>query len=273
MSVKPQNKPIFFQPSTIETIDTAMYSWFDKELNLFCDTNKGFRKVPVIWVGGERSAQIKKDQFIRDSESTLILPRITIERKDFDKAPANRSYFVNHLYPTNDYKGSTFPAFRTINQLKTSNFANAQAKRTVNNVGKGQLNFKTKKQHPVVYTTYSTPLPVFLVINYEISVWTEYQQQMNQIMQPILIKTGHISNFFITHDNHIYECFFEDSFPQQNNISNLNDEERKFESKFSVRCLGYLIGGDKNEKFPSFTKRENAVQFTIGRERTVLDED
>lgn len=267
------DKPIFFTPSTIETIDFAFHRWFDKELNIFCDTIDGFRKVPIVWVAGERSAQIKKNPDLRDSESALILPRISLERKDFEKDPSFRNHVVAHLPPNSDYKGNSFASFKIINQPKTSNFSNNQAKRThtANNVGPGQLNFKTKKQHPIVYTTYYMPQPTYMRIVYEVNIKTEYQQQMNQIMQPILTFAGHVTDFFIEYDNHRFECLFEPNFAQDNNIGNLGEEERKFESKFSIRCLGYLMGGDKNQKYPNFTKRENAVQFSIGRERTVLN--
>ena len=48
-----------FEPSTLETIDYAVYDWLDKELDIFSTTNKGFEKVPVIWVAAERSRQVK----------------------------------------------------------------------------------------------------------------------------------------------------------------------------------------------------------------------
>jgi len=273
MSDKPA-KPIFFQPSNIETIDFAMFRWLDETMNVFCNTNKGFEKVPVVWVTGERSAQLKEKDDVRDIEGTLILPRITLERKDFEKDPAFRGAVTAHHPNTGDYKGGTFPAFRVINQRKTSNFANAQSFRTTKNrVGTGQINFKTKKKHPTVYTTYHMPQPTYMKITYEIHIKTEYQQQINEIMQPFLTYTGHITTFMIEHENHKYECFFDSSFNQDNNVSTLNEDERKYESKFSIRCMGYLIGGNKNEKYPFFTKRENAVKFFIGKERTILGED
>ena len=95
MSDKPA-KPIFFQPSNIETIDFAMFRWLDETMNVFCNTNKGFEKVPVVWVTGERSAQLKEKDDVRDIEGTLILPRITLERKDFEKDPAFRGAVTAH---------------------------------------------------------------------------------------------------------------------------------------------------------------------------------
>ena len=57
-----------FKPSTIETIDAAVLK-FVESMNLHAQTNKGFNPVPIIWVGAERTYQIKNaiewQRFIR----------------------------------------------------------------------------------------------------------------------------------------------------------------------------------------------------------------
>ena len=52
---------ISFEPSTMETIDYSVHDFVDKQLDIFCTTNKGFKKVPVIWQAAERAFQIKDD--------------------------------------------------------------------------------------------------------------------------------------------------------------------------------------------------------------------
>ena len=39
-------------PSSLETIDLAMYDFVDNLLDIYSTTNKGFKKVPVLWVSG-----------------------------------------------------------------------------------------------------------------------------------------------------------------------------------------------------------------------------
>jgi len=268
-----KDKPIFFQPSTIETIDYAFFRWLSEEMNLHSNTNKGWEKTPVVWVTGERSAQIKQQTENRDKEGALILPRITIERKNIDKDPAFKGGFQAHLEELNDYKGGVFPTFSVLNQEKTSEFANAQSARLNSGTGNSQVNFKTKKKHIPVYTTYFMPIPVYIKVMYEITLRTEYQQQMNELMQPLIVYSGQINSFTISHENHNFECFFENNFSHNNNISNMNQEERKYETTINFRVLGYLMGEADNEKYPYFTKRENAVKFEIGRERTILNEE
>jgi len=49
------------QPSSLETIDVGLFKYVDENLNLHTKTNKGFEKVAVIWLGAERSYQIKNN--------------------------------------------------------------------------------------------------------------------------------------------------------------------------------------------------------------------
>ncbi len=52
-------KELSFAPSTLETIDYSIYDYMNDDINFSVTTNKGFEKVPVIWVASERAYQIK----------------------------------------------------------------------------------------------------------------------------------------------------------------------------------------------------------------------
>mgnify|MGYP003639819959 CR=1 FL=1 len=47
-------KEISLMPSTIETIDEAMFVYLSETLNIHSTTNKGWKKVPTIWASAER---------------------------------------------------------------------------------------------------------------------------------------------------------------------------------------------------------------------------
>ena len=61
----PRIKEIPFMPSTLETIDYAMYNWLNDKLDLYTTTHSGFEKVPVIWASAERAYQVKRKEEIR----------------------------------------------------------------------------------------------------------------------------------------------------------------------------------------------------------------
>ena len=85
-----RTQEIPFMPSTLETVDFAIYHWLRDELDLHTTTQEGFEKVPVIWASAERAFQVKRDQELRDLDGTLILPLITIERTNVIKDPTRK---------------------------------------------------------------------------------------------------------------------------------------------------------------------------------------
>ena len=256
-------KEITFMPSTIETVDFALYDWLNEELGIFCTTNEGWKRVPLIWSMPERSFQIKANKDLRKKD-IFVLPAISIERTSMEKDPNMKGVAWAHIPRQNDAKGGAITVARRIQQEKTSNFQNADAKR----IYKQQT--YPYKSGKVVYETITMPLPTYVVINYKLVVNTEYQQQMNEIITPFLAYTGQINNFFINRDGHKFEGFVQGDFGLENNISNLGEEERNFKTTINLKVLGYLMGPDKNDNQPKITIRESAAQFRFTTERVIL---
>ena len=86
-----------FKPSTLETIDYAAYSWLKEQMDIFCTTNKGFKKVPVVWVAGERAWQVKNHKDLRDNDGALIFPIMTIQRDSFTKDLTKKGMFYGNI--------------------------------------------------------------------------------------------------------------------------------------------------------------------------------
>jgi len=268
-------KEVSFMPSTIETIDTAFLNYINDTLNISVTTNKGFKKVPVIWVSAERALQIKRDKGLRDDKGILKLPMLTIERKSMKKDPSMKGVAWAHIPETNDRKGGALVVARRIQQEKTSNFLNADSARlegsmSAADVGEGQQNFPSKNPGKVVYETVSMPIPTYIVVDYAVTVRTEYQQQINEIITPFITKTGQINNFFIEHEGHRFEGFIQGDFGQSSNVASLGEEERMYEVPITIKILGYLIGEGPNRERPKITIRENAVEVKIPRERVIM---
>lgn len=274
-NVEGKLKEVSFMPSTIETIDTAFYNYINETLNLSSTTNKGFKKVPVLWVSAERAFQIKRDKGLRDDKGILKLPIITIERKAMKKDPNMKGVAWSHIPEINDEKGGALVVARRIKQDKTSNFLNADSARlkgsmSAANVGTGQQNFPSKNPGKVVYETISMPVPTYIVIDYAVTVRTEYQQQINELITPFITKTGQINNFFIEHEGHKFEGFIQGDFGQASNVAELGDAERMYQVPITIKILGYLIGEGPNRERPKLTVRENAVEVKIPRERVIV---
>jgi len=270
---------IEFQPSSLETIDGAMLRFIDEDLNLSTTTNEGFKKVPVLWVTAERAYQLKHNKDLRDSEETFILPLISVNRSSVTKEPNFRGTVYANLYPNPDAKGgTTVTVARHINPKKTAEFQNAYANRKLGpdkkipteNYNTNKRNMSTQR---TVYETITIPLPVWVKVMYEITVRTEYQQQLNEMIRPFLTVPGNSRMpKRIENEGHFYEIFIDGNLANNANKANLAMAQRNYETTINIEVLGYLIGEGENQEKPKIVRRENAVEVKIGRERTVLGE-
>lgn len=249
------------EPSNIRNIDKAMLDYINN-FDLFVKTNKGSKETPVIWTGAERVYQIKNNKKLRDESGVLILPQITVLRDQTTKDMSDRGSYWSDIPDNKDYKGGAITFAKKINHKKTSNFANADALRKG-----GKLNFQTrKKNNKVVYSILTIPNPTYITMNYKVMIRTEYQQHMNELLQPFLTDSRSSNYFLITSNGHRYEAFYEDQVGIDNNIMNFDEQERIFKSEINIRVLGHLFGEGPNDPQPTKTVRENAVQLSLGEE-------
>ena len=258
--------------SRIEDIDYAMMSWLKEDLELSTITNEGNKNTPVLWQTPERSFQIKNDKNLRHpddhSAGAITLPVVTIERTGITKDPERKGGFQAHLYSDKrDGRTGRMVIAKRIKQDKTRNFAVVGNTRT-NTSGDRQKYFP-RVNKKVVYEFLTIPIPIYVNLDYKIIVKTEYQQQMNDLTQPFMTRTGQINSFVMRRNGHLYEAFIDQGFNQSNNVANLGEDERQFTSEINIRVLGYLIGEGNNDDRPIIHKQENAVEVTFPRETVV----
>ena len=260
-------KEYTLEPSTIETIDTAIYNLINDEFNLHTTTNIGFRKVPVLWMSPERAVN-SKDKDIRDSVGKLKLPLITVDRTGFSKDPAFKGGWQANVFPDTDgprgYRKHQRLVSRKISQSATRKFASSQSSKY-----NGQENYP-RDNKKIVYEEVYAPIPVWVTVNYSVNLRTEYQQQMNDLMTPFATKTGLINAIIAEHNGHRYETFIQSDLSMTNNTSNLGEDERSFQTKVELKVLGYLLGDGLNEEAPKVTVRETVTEIKLIRERTIV---
>ena len=64
--------------------------------------------------------------------------------------------------------------------------------------------------------------------------------------------------------------FIEGDFSQNNNISNLGEDERSFDTTINLKVLGFLLGDGENEEVPKIVTKETIVEVKIVRERSIV---
>jgi hypothetical protein len=260
-------KEIPFMPSTIETIDHAITEWIS-DASIHVATNKGWKRVPVLWVAAERSFSVKNNKDLRDGGGSMKLPLLSIERTSMTKDPSRKGTAWANIPETRDYKGGgSIVIARRIQQKKSSAFGSTKTKDIF-----GQKTFPYRN-NKVVYETITIPMPVYVDVTYKISCRTEFQQQMNQIMQPFITKTGGVNYFTVEKDGHRFEGFMGDDFSLESNVAEMGEDQRYYQTTFDIKILAYLVGAGENQDTPKVVIRENAVEVKIGRERAITQDE
>ena len=268
----PKTTPqVALNPSSMETVDFALFNWLNETLDIYTDSNEGRRKVPIIWITAERAFQVKSNKELREIDSeSIIYPAMVIQRTSVSKTTSNERVVPGNIFPQMDRKRGAFPLYRRIVRDKTQNFQNTVAKNYTNDKQETfKLPFESKK---VVYETLYTGYPVFVNMNYTIRIRTQYVQQLNQVLSPFQRFTGGINQFLVKHENHKYEAFIEDDYSITSNSANLGAEEKKFDAEIKIKVLGYITSDGLNQKTPFVVSRESPATIRFTRERAMLNE-
>lgn len=243
----------------IEKVDIAIYDWLDKELNLHYNSKDGFKKVPVLWVTPERSFSSKYSKEIKDENGSLNLPIITIERTAIIKDEKLNTSFYSSLPETLD---RVFVGQR-INQKKTSEFANTDYDR----LSSGPTFISPKRNNDkIVYKFYYKKTPVYANFTYLITFTSQFQQHMNEMVQPLLTKTGRNRYFVLKNESCVYECFLDPNFSIKNNVNNMDLEERRFTTSLDIKVLANLVSMEENEDDAIIKEYENAVDIKFSKD-------
>jgi len=256
--------------STIENIDQSLMNFINEDLDLGTITNEGFRKAAVLWQTPERAYQIKNHKELRDDGGALKLPLISVERTAIVKDPTRKGAYQAQIYSnSNNGRTGRMVIARQIVPDKTRNFAVAKSMRMQPATGEHQK-YYPRKNKKVVIRSLSIPIPVYINLDYKITIQTEYQQHMNQLTTPFVCRTGQINSFLLRRNGHLYEAFIQPEFSQNNNVANLDEEMRMFRTDITIQVLGHLVGEGENDDRPIVRVQENAVEVSFPREQAVV---
>lgn len=258
-------------PFGIADIDRAIFKLFDEKLSFEVKHKGTTQKVPVIFATGERFALTRRKNPIRDKDNALILPIISIMRKDIDFAPGQggyktaisfreqTSYIIKHRLSDRDRGYQNI-----INKPGLVNQDNVSSKdNIVDTSGTYQIASagKSSTRRPVIgfsadavlslkdnigkniYEIIEIPYPEFVTISYDVVFWTQYMKQSNQMLERLLVNfSGQGEEIAITTEKG-YElvAFFKGSFTNNSNFDDFTDSERIIKHGFQVVIPGYII--------------------------------
>lgn len=205
--IRRDNDTVKIPKITLYDIDYSIFFHLSENLKLRINENGTSIPVPVMFANGEKWSQIRQHGYMRDGNKKVMAPVIVIRRTNVvadDRLP---------IVDANKYN----PTFRMIPHKTMS----MQYDRVA-----GQY---LKKES---FEYYMVDVPDYVRVSYELIFWTDLQEQMNNLIQPIIGVSDHVWGDFykfranvqdITHDN-----------------VNVPGEDRLIKSTMSLLVDGYL---------------------------------
>lgn len=257
--------PDIFIPSCgIEDVDVALFNLFDKEISVQYGGIDGaeMKKVPVIFAAGEKWALLKKGKLLRDRNNTLLLPLITIMRTELnqnvsedvtgrgisqqggeivvrrrlDKTDRDYQGLINKLLLPNQSGLSTV----TPNDVQTGrDIGSLQNEKSTRDGA-----YLTPNLLNNVYETIVVPSPQFYTAKYQVTVWTQYTQHSNQIIEKIFssfLPQGQSWRLDTQKGYWFVAKFSDGSLSTETNFDDMSQQERYIKHTFEVIVPAYFF--------------------------------
>ncbi len=223
----------------LEDLDYAIFNLFNSQIPLYYDHHGEQKKVPVIFATGERFAILRRNKPLTDKKGALILPLISITRSGLENVPT-KGIANNQMFPE--------VMARRISKDNTewrqlNNFEGFE--HITHTVKKNQTAFNLKPQlENNIYETIEVPPVKYFGATYEISVWSSFTQQMNEILTTIMsaytINPG--QQFRVeSKKGYWFPAFVESSFSQDTNYQDFTDAERYVKYNMTMMATGYIL--------------------------------
>jgi hypothetical protein len=264
-----QGTPDLSIPSVgIEDVDVALFKLFENEIKLqVSGDNSDPKKVPVIFATGEKWALLKKKQALRDRNNSLILPLLTIARnavsqdlssdiagrginqqtgeiiirRRLDKSDRGYQNLINRYLLKNQKNVATNPGLDHVqDQLLTDRSIGADSYDLT--VQDGAWLADIKKNN--IYETIVVPSPQFCNISYEVTMWTQFTQHMNQLLEQVIssfLPQGNAWKLNTAKGYWFIATVDSNSYSPETNFEEFGQQERIIKYKFNVNVKAYIF--------------------------------
>lgn len=254
-------------PVGIEDVDTSLFKLFNDVLKLAVKTKEGIKSVPVIFASGEKWAMLKRGRALRDKAGSLILPLITLGRTNIQQNPSDdqagrginqqtgelvikrrladddRNYqnIINKTLMTNQENVAVDPDDLTLSNQITTERLQGDTYNDSAVISGGLLAGNNRNN---VWEFITIPSPQFFTAIYDVTIWTSYTSQMNEILEGLIssflpqgnawrLETEKGYWFIATVDGNLYS--------PENNFDDMSGTERIIKYKFTVKVPGYIL--------------------------------
>ena len=223
----------------LEDVDKAVFNLFDKQIPLFYEAHGETKRVPVIFATGERFAILRRKRPITDRSGALILPLISINRNAIENVPqkgiANNQMFPNIVTKRISRKDMEYRQLNNIEGLENVKFETNSKEKA--------LSLHPNLENNIIETIEMPPVKYFGV-TYEVTLWSSFTSQMNNLLETIMSSYTHNpgQNIKIESDKgYWFNAFIDSSFSPDSTYSDFTDAERFIKTNLTLNTTGYLI--------------------------------
>ena len=277
-------------PCTIEDVDRSLFDLFDTQLPFTYKHKQGVRRAPVIFATGERFAVLRRKQPLRDKHGVLILPLVSIMRTSVDQGPSMGAGTAQNVPMTIRQRLSPEdPLYQRL--LNKQGFANSddlvskasfdndvtkkgsRAGRTASRRDSTPESMTSKRgaiEHTLgnnVYEVITMPPPKYFTAIYEVTFWTQYTMQMNDMLTSMMSMYQSFSQRTFqleTPKGYWFVGYVGESLTPGNNFDDFTDAERLVRYSFDVTVPGYIVG-------PSFPGDQNTLRRFVSAPQISFD--
>jgi hypothetical protein len=219
-------------------IDTTIADYMRNVIIPDLSENGNVVKVPLIYGNAERWEGARKNGYLRDQRGQIQIPMVMFKRNSVER-DSTMQHFKEGLY---------MPTYK-----KYSSKNKYEKFKIQNNV------------IPPVYELYNVRIPSYVVVSYEVMIWTSFTEHMNIILEAFQYATD---RYWGREDGYRFRSRI-DSFDTQQEVAEGN--ERLIRTTFTVSVNAYLLAETYNE-IPTVHKNFSKKKVVFGIE-TTLDKD
>lgn len=220
----------------LEDIDTAVIMHLQNTVVPVVEDNGESYKIPIIYGSPERWSSVRRDGYYKDKDGKIQLPLIMIRRTGVTKnRTLSNKVDANHpqVYQTFTKQWSRKNAYNQFNLL--------------NNIS------------PVL-EQYNVVVPDYVDVVYECIIWTDFMQQMNNIVEAINYAEG---SYWGSPESYKFRVRIDDF---SNTVDLPADNDRMVRTSFNINLSGYIITDSLNAAIAKTRKAHTNVTIRFGQE-------
>jgi hypothetical protein len=277
---------------TLEDVDRALFNLFNKDIPLFHIFEGASQRAPVIFATGERFAILRRKQPLRDKAGALILPLVSIMRSEISQNP-ERGMGPGQGGPTIIKKklSKDDPRYqRLLNKRGLKNqpgadhtkhkigsddgagtepgeIASRRADVSPNEDTRSGKWVKAQVDGANMFEIITMPPVKFFQVEYEVTFWTQYTQQMNDMLAAVMTSyhDHRARSYRIESDKgYWFVAYFDAAISPANNHEDFSDDERLVKYSFNISVPGYLIMPDYPGSSNALRKYVSAPETAFG---------